>query len=93
MVCDKNTGEMNMLAFADFSAALWPDVAGGIVPKRVDYAMVALSIDGKLRKRLGRRLAAVGRFVEQSFGRAQDIEGAIVGDEIWLVQSRPQQGI
>ena len=94
MVCDKNTGEMNMLAFADFSAALWPDdAAGGIITKRVDYAKVALSIDGKLRKRLGRRLAAVGRFVEQSFGRPQDIEGAIAGDEIWLVQSRPQQGV
>jgi phosphoglucan,water dikinase len=93
MVCDKDTGEMNMLAFADFSAALWPGAVGGIVSKRVDYTKVALSIDGKLGKRLGRRLAAVGRFVEQSFGRAQDIEGVIAGEEIWLVQSRPQQGI
>jgi phosphoglucan,water dikinase len=93
MVCDKNTGAMDMLAFADFSMALWPDVAGGIVPKRIDYAKVALSVDGELRKGFGRRLAAIGRFVEQSFGHPQDIEGAIVGGEIWLVQARPQQGI
>jgi len=93
MVCDKKTGERNMLAFADFSAALWSDANEGISSKSVDYAKVTMTIDDNFRKRLGRRLAAVGRFVEQSFGRAQDIEGAIVGDEIWLVQSRPQQGI
>jgi phosphoglucan,water dikinase len=93
MVCDKRTGRMDMLAFADFSKALWPVAAGNIVAERVDYAKVALSIDGELRKRLGQRLAAIGRYVEQSFGHPQDIEGVIAGNDIWLVQARPQQGI
>jgi phosphoglucan,water dikinase len=93
LVLDKKTGATTVLAFADFSTALWPDASEGIRSKRVDYAKVAITTDNNFRKRLGRRLAKVGRFVEQSFGRPQDIEGVIAGDEIWLVQSRPQQGI
>ncbi len=34
-------------------------------------------------------LAALGRDVESLFGRPQDIEWAIAGDDIWVLQARP----
>ena len=36
-----------------------------------------------------RRLAELGRALEERFGRPQDIEWAIAGGEIYLLQSRP----
>jgi pyruvate, water dikinase len=36
-----------------------------------------------------RRLAELGRELEERFGRPQDIEWAIAGGEIYLLQSRP----
>jgi pyruvate,water dikinase len=35
------------------------------------------------------RLAELGRGLEERFGRPQDIEWAIAGGEIYLLQSRP----
>src|SRR5918997_997763 len=35
------------------------------------------------------RLAAVGRDLAARFGAPQDVEWAVVGDRIWLLQSRP----
>ncbi|UCG11121.1 MAG: TIM barrel protein [Deltaproteobacteria bacterium] len=93
LVRDKNTGELRMLAFANFSKAVWPAASGGLTRRTVDYSRVNFSQDKGLRNRLGDRLHAIGRFVEDSLGGAQDIEGAIVGDDIYLVQSRPQQRI
>ena len=90
MICDKKTGIHEMKAFADFSEALWPDKKEGMIAQRLDYASCPLSTKAELRCSLARRLTAIGCLVEQAFGGPQDIEGAIVGDEIWLVQSRPQ---
>jgi pyruvate,water dikinase len=36
-----------------------------------------------------RRLAALGRSLEERFGRPQDVEWAIAGGELYLLQSRP----
>lgn len=36
-----------------------------------------------------RRLAELGRKAEQFFGSPQDIEWAVAGDSLWLLQSRP----
>ncbi|MCD6197553.1 MAG: hypothetical protein J7K15_03135, partial [Deltaproteobacteria bacterium] len=52
-----------------------------------------LSKDKVFRNRLGGRLGSIGRFVEDSMGMPQDIEGLVLEDEIYLVQSRPQQGV
>ena len=90
MVCNKSTGEMHMLAFANFSHAIWPDKAEGLLRKNVDYSGISMSMNAEFRKTLGNRLADVGRFVEDAFGQPQDIEGAVIGDDIYLVQSRPQ---
>ena len=84
---------MRVLAFASFSEAIQPAPGGGVTRRTVDYSHIGLSCDGEARPRLGRRLAAIGRVVEETFGKPQDIEGAVAGDDIFLVQARPQQGL
>ncbi len=90
MVFDKQTGDVRMLAFASFSRALWPDISGSLIVKTVDYSDLRLSTDSEYRDLIGRRLGAIGQFIENSFNNPQDIEGVISGDEIFLVQSRAQ---
>jgi phosphoglucan,water dikinase len=92
MVCDKKSGKVTMLAFASFSNALWPDTETGISMTTVDYSRVALTNDPQVRNKLGKRLAQISHFVETALDKPQDIEGVITGNEIYLVQTRPQQG-
>src|SRR5438874_9953279 len=63
MVCDRHSGAANTLAFANFSHAFWPDPAGGVVPRIVDYSRIAMSCEADTRKRLGRRLASIAELV------------------------------
>ena len=56
----------------------------------VDYSRQELSTDKEKRDTLGRRLAAVGAALEAEYGAPQDIEGCVVGDDVYIVQSRPQ---
>jgi phosphoglucan,water dikinase len=91
MIFGKRDESVRTLAFASLSHALWPGPTGGLIRRTVDYSGVRLSTDGIFRERLGARLGAVGRFVEEAFGRPQDIEGLLLGDSIYLVQSRPEQ--
>jgi len=93
MVCGKHSGKVTILAFASFSQALWPDSSGGVTRKTVDYSQIALSRDAAARQKLGRRLAEIARSVEDDFQKPQDIEGALMLGEIYLVQSRAQQGL
>ena len=93
LVCDKGSGQARMLAFANFSSGLRPRADGGLARETIDYSTVPFSRDAELRRKLGRRLSAVGRLIEAAFGAPQDIEGAVVGNDIWLVQARPQQGL
>ena len=93
LVCQKNSGPVATLAFANFSDALWPGDGGGLKKKIVDYSRVPLSLDHEVRDSLGKRLTSVAQFVETALNGPQDIEGVVKGDEIYLVQSRPQQGL
>jgi phosphoglucan, water dikinase len=93
LVCDKESGSVTTLAFASFSQALWPASIGGVTRRVLDYSQVELSRNSELRRMLGRRLASIASFVEAAFCRPQDIEGAVVGDDIYLVQARSQQGL
>lgn len=93
LVGDKMSGATTLLACANFSQGLWPCPTGGVTSKTIDYSRVALSRDAAALPKLGRRLTAIGRRVEEAFRLPQDIEGAVVGDDIFLVQSRPQQGL
>jgi len=62
----------------------------GVQAEAVDYSQQELSTDVTARMALGRRLAAVGAALEAEYGAPQDIEGGVVGDVIYIVQSRPQ---
>lgn len=63
---------------------------GGVVMQAVDYSGQMLSTSPDAQLALGRSLLAVGSFLEERFGEPQDVEGCVVGDKVYVVQSRPQ---
>ncbi|KAK4341488.1 hypothetical protein RND71_039989 [Anisodus tanguticus] len=82
------------LAFANFSEEM---VVGGnspadgkVIHLTVDYSKKPLTVDPVFRRQLGQRLGTVGFYLERKFGSPQDVEGCLVGNEIFIVQSRPQ---
>ncbi|KAL3845584.1 hypothetical protein ACJIZ3_002987 [Penstemon smallii] len=90
----KFDGIVTTLAFANFSKELV--VRGGgpadgkVFELTVDYSKKPLTVDPVFRQQLGQRLGAVGFFLEQKFGCAQDVEGCLVGKDVFIVQTRPQ---
>jgi alpha-glucan,water dikinase len=56
----------------------------------VDYSTERIVWDDAFRARLLGRIARVGAAVEAALGAPQDIEGCVLGDEIHIVQTRPQ---
>ena len=57
----------------------------------MDYSRHWLTADAAARAAVGRRLAAVGRLLEQTLGGPQDVEGGVASDRsLFIVQSRPQ---
>ncbi|KAK4490089.1 hypothetical protein RD792_000745 [Penstemon davidsonii] len=90
----KFDGIVTTLAFANFSKELV--VQGGgpadgeVFELTVDYSKKPLTVDPVFRQQLGQRLGAVGFFLEQKFGCAQDVEGCLVGKDVFIVQTRPQ---
>src|SRR5438045_6258133 len=93
MLCDRHSGAATTLAFANFSQALWPDPAGGVAPKIVDYSRIAMSCETDARRRLGSRFASSAEVVEKAFQKRQDTERVVVGEECYLVQAGMQQGL
>lgn len=89
---NKMTGVVRWLAHASYSTGLWPLADGGTEARTLDYSTLRLSTDETFARSLGTRLTAVARCVEEAFGGPQDMEGAVCGEMIYLVQSRPQQG-
>ena len=88
-------GAVTTLAFANFSAALRTGAGGAgggfaYAHRTADYSRAALSLDAGARQALGGQLAAVGGALEAAFGGAQDVEGALVGERVYVVQTRPQ---
>ena len=53
-------------------------------------AAQALSVSEDRREAVGKQLAQVGAALEDAFGGAQDVEGALIGDAVFIVQTRPQ---
>lgn len=56
----------------------------------VDYSKQQLSVSSDARVELGRRVGSVAACMERAFGGAQDVEGCLVGDVLYVVQTRPQ---
>ncbi|XP_057798732.1 phosphoglucan, water dikinase, chloroplastic [Salvia miltiorrhiza] len=90
----KFDGVVQTLAFANFSEEMvvrsGGPVDGEVIKLTVDYSKKPLTIDPSFRQQLGRRLGVVGFFLEQKFDGPQDIEGCLVGKDIYIVQTRPQ---
>ncbi len=61
--------------------------------RALDYSREKLLWDGGFRDELLRTIAKIGIEVERSLGSAQDIEGAVTGNQFFVVQTRPQVGL
>ncbi|CAA7404779.1 unnamed protein product [Spirodela intermedia] len=90
----KMDGAVRTVAFANFSEEMVVLQAGPadgeVIRLTVDYSKKPLTVDPLFRQQLGRRLCSIGFFLEQKFGFPQDIEGCVVGKDVFIVQSRPQ---
>lgn len=90
----KFDGSVRTLTFANFSEELLVLAAGPadgeVIRLTVDYSKKPLTVDPIFRRQLGQRLCAVGFFLERKFGCPQDVEGCVVGKDIYIVQTRPQ---
>ncbi|RWR87190.1 phosphoglucan, water dikinase, chloroplastic isoform X1 [Cinnamomum micranthum f. kanehirae] len=90
----KFDGKVSTLAFANFSEEMLVLNAGPadgeVIRATVDYSKKPLTVDPIFRRQLGQRLCAIGFFLERKFGCPQDVEGCMVGKDIFIVQTRPQ---
>ncbi|XP_048496016.1 phosphoglucan, water dikinase, chloroplastic isoform X2 [Beta vulgaris subsp. vulgaris] len=90
----KFDGSVKTLAFANFSEEMLVGRAGPadgeVIHLTVDYSKKPLTVDPVYRRQLGQRLCAVGFFLERKFGCPQDVEGCLVGNDVYIVQTRPQ---
>ncbi|ONK58769.1 uncharacterized protein A4U43_C09F16460 [Asparagus officinalis] len=92
--CGKFDGRVSTLAFANFSEEMLVmssgPADGEVMRVTVDYSKKTMSVDPIFRRQLGQRLCTIGFLLEQKFGSPQDVEGCVVGNDIFIVQSRPQ---
>ncbi|XVF29240.1 hypothetical protein REPUB_Repub15cG0104000 [Reevesia pubescens] len=90
----KFDGLVKTLAFANFSEEMVVSGAcpadGEVIHLTVDYSQKPLTVDPIFRHQLSQRLCAVGFFLERRFGCPQDVEGCVLGKDIYVVQTRPQ---
>ncbi|XVF84501.1 hypothetical protein PTKIN_Ptkin17bG0041800 [Pterospermum kingtungense] len=90
----KFDGLVRTLGFANFSDEMVVSGAspadGEVIRLTVDYSKKPLTVDPKFRHQLSQRLCAVGFFLERKFGCPQDVEGCVLGKDIYVVQTRPQ---
>ncbi|OMP05624.1 Pyruvate phosphate dikinase, PEP/pyruvate-binding protein [Corchorus olitorius] len=90
----KFDGIVRTLAFANFSEEMVVTGAGPadgqVIHLTVDYSKKPLTVDPIFRQQLSQRLCAVGFFLERKFGCPQDVEGCVLGKDIYIVQTRPQ---
>ena len=91
--CERPSGQVALVNCASFSYGLHPVIGARSVKERVNYGAVALSADPAAAAALGGRFAAIASFLEDRLGRAQDVEGVVAEGDIYIVQSRPQQGV
>lgn len=89
-----SAGGVETLAFSNFSQALTKGKSsrgsGAYSHSTVDYSKQKLSTDEDARTKAGQKLAAVGNTLQQAFKGPQDVEGVIIGESTYVVQTRPQ---
>lgn len=83
LTADKNN--TNLLSCADYSFSYRHDKR-----ELVNYAEISLSTNEEKIFAVAKRLGDIGRYIEEQFSAPQDIEGCMVDDKIYVVQTRPQ---
>lgn len=91
--CEYGSGVCSVSGYANYSLALQAVPNRGVYEQRLDYSEIPLSRDLTLAPVLGARLAEITRYIEDAQGEPQDIEGVVKEGKIYIVQSRPQQGL
>jgi phosphoglucan, water dikinase len=92
--CNRTTGEASLVNCASFSYALRPGPGGVLARERLDYSDRAVAAHTAGLQNLGARLAAVASMLQERLGCPQDVEGMLTADDrLYIVQTRPQQGI
>lgn len=88
----EDTAEVTVDSLASFGQALVPSAsaAGGLSRTTIDYSKERLTTDEIYRGRLATRIAEVVLLLEAKLEGAQDIEGAVRDDTLYVVQARPQ---
>jgi phosphoglucan,water dikinase len=85
--------QTNAVAFAA-SGGRGDNPAAGVLhecsTQLLDYSKQVLSRSLEARKQLGSRLGGVAALLEHEFGGPQDVEGCLIGDAVYVVQTRPQ---
>ena len=69
---------------------LRPAVAHPAAQRDGGLLRAAASVDVAARNALGARLAAIGAVLEVEYQSPQDVEGTVVGEQVYIVQTRPQ---
>jgi len=98
---NKKTGKVRITEFANFSFAILADPNSSIfysrellidTEKRIrqDYSYVKYSNSEDELISLGKKLGEIGTIIEDHYKCSQDIEGAISGENVYIVQTRPQ---
>jgi phosphoglucan, water dikinase len=92
--CNRTTGETSLANCAGFSYALRPGSGGALARERLDYSNGAVAALTAGFQSLGARLAAVASMLQERLDCPQDVEGMLTSDDrLYIVQTRPQQGI
>lgn len=63
------------------------------VPRILDYSQEPLLWNEAFQQDLLATITRIGLLIESAFGAPQDIEGAVRGDQYYVVQTRPQVGV
>ncbi len=92
--CHRTSGATTLLNCASFSYALRPGAHGESFKERLNYSLSPLAADAGALQDLGARFASIAGLLQQRLGCPQDVEGILTSDDcLYLVQTRPQQGI
>ena len=91
---DRSTGAVDVLAYANHSTSMrcryGAPTHGKVTNEAVDYSRQELSASEEARTRLAASLLSIATELELDLGCAQDVEGGVCGDDIVIVQTRPQ---
>jgi phosphoglucan, water dikinase len=88
---ERGGSQVRLTAYSSYIEAKVMEDSGRVVQTLVNPAQVRFGEDRAWREAVMMRLRDLALALEGELGGAQDVEGALRGDDVWLVQSRPAQ--